>query len=94
MPDKVYHECRELISQGKAVLEDLQDWGFDSLPVTREEELPLCPYPSDGASSPQACRPETLAELEERLRDCPRCPLCKTRRQVVFGVGKHAADAR
>ncbi len=94
MPDKVYHECRELISQGKAVLEDLQDWGFTTVPNLVAEELPFCPLdlPADSALPETSCRQETLETLAARLQNCTRCALCEKRQQVVFGVGNPQAD--
>ncbi len=35
---------------------------------------------------------ETLAELYEELKDCKRCPLGKTRTNLVFGHGNEKAD--
>ena len=32
------------------------------------------------------------AELEEKCRNCRRCPLCETRTKVVFGSGNREAD--
>ena len=34
----------------------------------------------------------TLDELKTRCLSCTECELCKTRTQVVFGVGNPAAD--
>lgn len=31
-------------------------------------------------------------ELEEKCRDCKKCPLCQTRHNVVFGVGNKNAE--
>ena len=64
MPDKLYHESLELISQGRAVLEDLQDWGFEMVPQVSESELPICPLPDSTSAAPVVeCRAETLDEL-------------------------------
>ncbi len=35
---------------------------------------------------------EALASLEESLRECPLCGLCRGRTQVVFGVGNPEAE--
>ncbi len=35
---------------------------------------------------------ETWEELENGIKDCNKCKLCKTRNNIVFGVGKR--DAR
>ncbi len=52
MPDKLYHESLELISQGRAVLEDLQSWGFETVPHIAEAELSICSLPDPTSSSP------------------------------------------
>ncbi len=94
MPDKVYHECRQLIAQGRAVLEDLQDWGFSTVPAFSDELLPPCPVGQspEQAMPAQSCRPVSLDELEAQLQGCSRCPLCEKRRNIVFGVGNPQAD--
>lgn len=35
---------------------------------------------------------ETWEQLEESIKDCNRCKLCKTRQNIVFGVGNKNAD--
>ena len=35
---------------------------------------------------------ETWEELEETIKDCNKCKLCKTRKNIVFGVGNKNAD--
>jgi len=93
MPDKLYHESIELISQGRAVLEDLQDWGFETWSPAAEVELPICSAAqSVAASSPATCRSETLAELALRIKDCGLCPLGEQRQNLVFGVGNPRAE--
>lgn len=93
MPDKLYHESLELISQGRVVLEDLQVWGFETVSSAREADLPICSLsPVTSAGPAQACRAETLEELGARLQDCQLCPLCQKRQKVVFGVGNPQAD--
>lgn len=34
---------------------------------------------------------ETWEELEESIINCNKCKLCKTRQNIVFGVGKKDA---
>jgi len=93
MPDRLYHECRELIAQGKAALEDLQNWGFEQIPGESEEQLPVCPIrPAESEQPTFPCRPETLDELEARLQGCELCPLCAKRHKVVFGIGNPQAE--
>ena len=35
---------------------------------------------------------ETWEQLEESIKDCNKCKLCKTRQNIVFGVGNKNAD--
>lgn len=93
MPDKLYHESLELISQGRVVLEDLQDWGFESVSPVAEADLPICSLPAlPSPTASVACRNESLAELQARLKGCSLCPLCESRQNIVFGVGNPQAD--
>lgn len=94
MPDKLYHESKELISQGRALLEDLQDWGFETVPQLIDEELPVCQMPalSQAEKTAEPCRQESLAELQARLQGCQLCRLCEKRQNIVFGVGNPQAD--
>ncbi len=36
--------------------------------------------------------PASLDEIREEIGDCTRCKLCKTRKNIVFGVGNPTAD--
>lgn len=94
MPDKLYHECSELIAQGRAILNDLQQWGYQIVPLVAEQELPICPVPDSvpPARMEEPCRPETLEELQGRLDGCTRCALSQGRTNIVFGVGNPQAD--
>ena len=47
MSDQLYHECHEIITQGKVILEDLQQWGFETvIPLPVEEVCLLYTSPS------------------------------------------------
>lgn len=35
---------------------------------------------------------ETWEELEKSIENCEKCKLCKTRKNIVFGVGNRNAD--
>ena len=35
---------------------------------------------------------ETWEELENSIKDCKKCKLCKTRQNIVFGTGNKNAD--
>ena len=93
MPEKLYHECIELISQSRETLIDLSEWGFETALPAELDSLPVCSLePNRQLAAAESCRPETLAELGVRLQDCILCPLCEQRKQVVFGVGNPQAD--
>jgi DNA polymerase len=96
MPDRLYNECRELIAQGRVILEDLREWGYDWIPDCAESspsgDLAPC---SAGAAAPVASGElqfATLAELETSLQGCSRCGLCRERNHIVFGGGNPNAD--
>lgn len=76
------------------ILADLQQWGYQAVPVVDEQELPICPLPDAAASGKQnePCRPESLEELQARLTGCERCALSQGRTNIVFGVGNPQAD--
>ncbi|MDX2494774.1 MAG: uracil-DNA glycosylase [Desulfuromusa sp.] len=90
MSDKLYHECHEIISQGKAILEDLQQWGFESVvPLLAEEPVAIPVQLQKGVAVPDRSR--SLAELESSLVDCRLCPLAENRNNIVFGAGSPQA---
>jgi uracil-DNA glycosylase family 4 len=75
----------------KNYLEDLRESGVDELPygslVAQAAVQPEYAFPI-------ARRTETtepLTEIRTDLGDCRRCPLCKTRKNIVFGVGSRNA---
>lgn len=90
MPDKLYHECHELISQSRVYLEELKEWGYDFVPDSQAEqspeviEAPVC--------ATQKAEIETLEQLEQALHGCDRCSLSRERKSLVFGVGNPQAD--
>jgi len=96
MPDKIYQECRELISQSRGVLLDLQMCGIETIPVVDEESLPVCPVEVDTDTCQMQpgvdCRRETLDEIEAELNNCQGCALCRDRNKLVFGVGNPNAQ--
>ena len=99
MSDQLYHECHEVIAQGKAILEDLQQWGFETVqPLgidSRREEVPVIAESAaasyDKKAVPpvveKATQPTSLADLQATLVNCDRCPLCQQRNNIVFGAG-------
>ncbi|WP_321371897.1 uracil-DNA glycosylase [uncultured Desulfuromusa sp.] len=89
MSDELYHKCHEAISQGRAILEDLQQWGFESIITSPQEEpVPMAIQP-DSALTPE--NTNTLSEMEINLKNCCLCPLSKQRKNIVFGAGNPQA---
>ena len=86
MSDKLYHECHEVISQGRAILEDLQQWGFETV-IKLPAEEPVSVIAPPQQDSVTSAIPGTLAELETYLEGCSLCPLSEQRNNIVFGVG-------
>lgn len=76
----------------KSYLEELKDSGIDELPY---ETPPPIVFVQPESTSVQSSKPgaaaETLAEICADLGDCRRCPLCETRKNLVFGVGSQSA---
>lgn len=72
----------------KSYLEELRDTGVDELDYGTTASV---------ASSLQALPPtapsltESLEDIRIELGDCRRCPLCETRKNIVFGVGSGSA---
>lgn len=61
---------------------------------SRPRIVPSPPQPAASpviASTPAVEVPQDWAGLREMVRDCPRCKLCATRTQTVFGVGAENA---
>lgn len=90
MTDKLYHECHELISQGRAILEVLQQWGFTTVSGCPQQDKHFSQMPNAGCSrDPQV---KTLADLERLIQGCVRCSLSVKRKNIVFGSGNPQAD--
>lgn len=90
MPDRLQRELLEAAAQVRSLLQDLQTLGIDEVPrADLPSELPPCPpgvrWMDQGEEAP--CRQESLEEIRADLEDCRRCPLCRGRRNIVFGVG-------
>jgi len=93
MPDKLYHECHELISQCRETLIELSGWGFETVNDADFASLPVCPLGARVDSvAVSACRPASLAELAADMQSCTQCSLCEQRKKVVFGVGNPQAE--
>jgi len=77
MPDRLLNELREALGAARSQLEYQRDLGFTEL-----MRAAAVPAGDDGLP---------LAEVRTRLGDCQSCPLSKTRKSLVFGVGNPAA---
>ena len=100
MSDQLYHECHEVIAQGKAILEDLQEWGFETVqplpvndtpPVVAEKMGPYRAGDVEVSAAPVIEISNTLDELQKSLDGCSRCSLCQQRNHLVFGAGNPQA---
>jgi uracil-DNA glycosylase len=82
-------EERDLLAGAlKNYLEDLKESGVDELPyastLVQPQDAPATIVTREGTQEP-------LAEIRSDLGDCRRCPLCETRKNIVFGVGSQDA---
>ena len=64
----------------------LREIGIDFIPVPRNAGKG-----AEAAAASAAAEGETLEEIRAEILECRRCPLCKGRRNVVFGVGNPRA---
>ena len=90
MPENLKQELHEAIVQARSIFEDLRDLGVSAVPVAElPAELPPCPPNVCGIDrgGTAVCRAETLDEIRADLDDCRRCPLCRGRKNIVFGAG-------
>jgi DNA polymerase len=82
MPDRLLTDLREAIAAGRSHFEYLRDLGLDVVPAAPKLAAPAATA-AGGADS--------LAAIRADLGDCQRCPLGRTRRNLVFGVGNPSA---
>lgn len=94
MPERSRQQLAECLAQTRALLEDFAALGLDDLyPLQTRPNLQGTE--SENSTSSPASREEKgerLEEIRKELVDCRRCPLCKKRNNVVFGVGDPDAD--
>jgi len=76
----------------KNYLEDLKDSGIDELPYGAAASLAggQPEYAKAEVEDP-AMAAETLVDIRADLGECRRCPLCESRKNIVFGVGSNKA---
>lgn len=58
-------------------------------PAAARKPAPHAPAPQ---SAPRSAPAASLAEIRRDLGDCRRCPLCQSRRQLIFGMGPESAS--
>ena len=77
-----------------AALQDMQRWGVEELhfDLKTPELLPLCSSLDPAVAATSTCRTETLEEIRADLGECQRCPLGRTRTNLVFGSGNPKAS--
>jgi DNA polymerase len=91
-----------LWSSLSAYLEELRESGVDGFPGDAASALPqsakVVTSPTGRGQKTQAVPTseatvphETLEHVRKSLGDCQRCKLCKTRKNIVFGVGNPKA---
>ncbi|MBN1142481.1 MAG: uracil-DNA glycosylase [Deltaproteobacteria bacterium] len=85
MSDALRQELCGMLRDTRNLLRDLQQLGVDGLALPASHGRPgAAPERSDRGGT--AAR-ETLEQIRADLGDCRRCPLSKTRQQIVFGAG-------
>lgn len=77
-----------------AALQDLQRWGVDELYFDSNppQAIPLCDNLDSATAATTPCRAESLEEIRADLGECQRCPLERTRTNLVFGRGNPKAS--
>lgn len=95
MPDKLYQECRALMKGARAIFQDLQDLGVDTIAVpgvsSPDKHALAATSLQDENGVPGLSLPESLADIQREAVDCQRCGLSAGRKQVVFGTGNPQA---
>jgi DNA polymerase len=90
MPESLNRELLEVTAQVRGLLQDLQNLGFDEVPLAPPTAgLPRCrrAAQTDGEVPGVSCRSESLEEIRAELENSSCCALCRGRSHLVFGVG-------
>jgi len=91
MPDKLYQECRAVITGCRALFENLLESGVVQVPLDVSKKSILNSVtevePTTQPPAPEPTAEETLAEIQCELAGCLRCGLGPQRHQLVFGSG-------
>ncbi len=88
-------EKEKVATSLKSHLQFLQSMGVTGVPKTiRTRTVRPEPVegPSGGSTSSPRTASETLSDIRADVGDCQRCKLCKTRTNIVFGVGTPKAE--
>ncbi len=94
MLDKRAQSIKIATSETLATLRDMQRWGVEHLYAAAsaaQEMLPVCAPLNSSTTAATLCRAETLEEIRADLGECRRCPLSRTRHNIVFGAGNPKA---
>ncbi|MDY0211485.1 MAG: uracil-DNA glycosylase [Desulfuromonadaceae bacterium] len=94
MLDKPAQSIKIATSETLETLRDMQRWGVEHLYMDSscaQEELPVCAALDSSIRAGTPCRAETLEEIRADLGNCQRCPLGRTRHNLVFGGGNPKA---
>lgn len=95
MPDRLYQECRSIISGSRAILEDLRSAGIDTLTTSVVADLKgesqARPVDATSKELSASLRLESLEQIQQQLNNCQRCCLYSHRQNLVFGVGNPQA---
>lgn len=89
MPDKLQQECHTLISQSRVLLQDLHDWGYDTITAPQVSAVVGPHSETVAAEKPQIT---TLDQLRTQLLQPQTCPLDEQVRLTAFGRGNAGAQ--
>jgi uracil-DNA glycosylase len=75
----------------KNYLEDLRDSGVDELPYGEASPAEDKPEYACVQVEDRSRTAENLEDIHADLGECRRCPLCESRKKIVFGIGSKNA---
>jgi len=89
-----HNDQAELAVALRSYLEELKDTGVDALPIgaTGPAAFEETGSATGMMAAVETTAAETLEDIRNDLGDCRRCLLCKTRKNLVFGVGSSSAN--
>lgn len=95
MPDRLYQECRSIISASRAIFEDLRSAGIDTISTGMAAGSRGESHSGQvGTTSNEFTAPvqlEGLEQIQQQLNSCQQCNLHQHRQNLVFGVGNPQA---